>query len=79
FVAATAELSDRVAAGERGTIIGFADLLGDMTGAALVVAGGLALDTVGVATIAIGSAALPTLAALSILLARRPAPEPVVP
>jgi MFS family permease len=79
FVAATAELSDRVQAGERGTIVGFADLLGDMTGAGLVVAGGLALDTIGVSAIAIGSAALPALAALSILVSRRPAAEPLAP
>jgi MFS family permease len=79
FVAATAELSDRVAAGERGTVVGLADLLGNMTGAALVVAGGLALDSIGVTTIAIGSAALPILAAISILVARRPAVEPVAP
>jgi predicted MFS family arabinose efflux permease len=79
LVAATAELSDRVPAGERGTVVGLADLLGNMTGAALVVAGGLALDSVGVATIAIGSAALPILAAISILVARRPAAEPAAP
>jgi MFS family permease len=79
LVAATAELSDRVAADERGTVVGLADLLGNMTGAALVVAGGLALDSIGVTTIAIGSAALPILAAISILVGRRPAAEPAAP
>lgn len=63
FVAATAELAERAASGERATLIGFADLLGDLSGAALVVAGGLALEEVGVAAIAVGAALLPVVAA----------------
>ena len=72
FVAATAELAERVAPGERATLIGFADLLGDLTGAGLVVAGGVALEALGVGAIAVGAAALPVVAA--IWIARLQAP-----
>jgi MFS family permease len=69
FVAATAELSDRAPAGRQGTLIGFADLLGGLTGAALVVAGGVALDAAGVGAVGIGAATLPLLAAVWFLVA----------
>ena len=71
FVAATAELSDRAPAGRQATLIGFADLLGDLSGAGLVVAGGFALHELGVAAIGVGAAVLPLLAA--IWIARAPA------
>ena len=77
FVAATAELSERVAQGERATLIGFADLLGNGAGAGLVVAGGVALEAVGVAAIAVGAGALPVLAVILILGSAAP-PEPAV-
>jgi MFS family permease len=73
FVAATAELSERAAPGESATLIGFADLLGDASGAALVVAGGFALDVAGIIAVGVGAAVLPALAALWILLAPAPA------
>jgi MFS family permease len=76
FVAATAELTERAAADRRATAIGFADLLGNGTGAALVVAGGFALDAAGVVAIAVGAAALPALAAAWIALSPAPAPAP---
>lgn len=69
FVAATAELSERAPATQRVTLIGFADLLGNVTGAAFVVAGGFALDAVGIGAVGIGAAALPVIAALWILAA----------
>lgn len=69
FVAATAELSERAAAGESATLIGLADLLGDASGAALVVAGGFALDLAGIVAVALGAAVLPALAAVWILFA----------
>lgn len=67
FVAATAELSERAEPEERGTLIGFADLVGGLTGAAFVVAGGFALEEAGLATVVIGAAVLPLLAAVVIL------------
>jgi MFS family permease len=77
FVAATAELTERGPGGPPATLVGLADLLGNMSGAALVVAGGFALDAVGVATIGAAAAVLPVLAALWILLNPVP-PEPAV-
>jgi MFS family permease len=58
FVAATAQLADRAAPAERGKLLGFNDLVSALTGAALALLGGLALDTLGVAALAIGSAVL---------------------
>jgi MFS family permease len=67
FVAATAELSERSAASERATLIGFSDLLGGMTGAMLALAGGIGLDTAGLASVALGAALLPLTAAIWIV------------
>ena len=64
FVAATAELSERAPAGQSATLIGFSDLLGSGSAAALVAAGGFALDEVGLAAVAVGAAVLPALAAV---------------
>jgi MFS family permease len=58
FVAATAQLADRAAPAERGKLLGFNDLLSALTGAALALLGGLALDVLGVAALAIGSTVL---------------------
>ena|ERR687898_1083080 len=73
FVAATAELSERAPAGQSATLIGFSDLLGSGSAAALVAAGGFALDSLGIAAVGIGAAVLPLLAALWISVA---APRP---
>ena len=78
FVAATAELSERVAPQERATLIGFADQLGGLSGAALVVVGGFALDAIGVGAIAVGAAALPVLAAV-LTVRFRPLAGPATP
>lgn len=67
FVAATAEVAGRVAPGERATVIGLADLLGSMSGALLVVAGGVALDAIGIGAVAVGAAGLPVVAALWVM------------
>jgi predicted MFS family arabinose efflux permease len=67
FVAATAELADRTRPGERGKLLGFNDLLSGATGAALALAGGLALSEIGVAALAIGGAVLVASPALWIL------------
>jgi predicted MFS family arabinose efflux permease len=58
FVAATAELADRTESWERGTLLGFNDLLSGLTGAALALVGGLALTALGVAALAVGGAVL---------------------
>jgi MFS family permease len=76
FVAATAELADRSESWERGTLLGFNDLLSGLTGAALALAGGVALSGLGVAALAIGGSALVVVPALWILRegARRSSP-----
>jgi len=71
FVAATAELADRSHVSERGRLLGFNDLLAGMTGAGLVLLGGVALDVLGVTALAIGATALVGGPAAWIL-ARRP-------
>jgi MFS family permease len=72
FVAATAILADCAAPWERGKLLGFNDLLAGMTGAALALAGGLALSAIGVAALAIGGAALVIAPAVWILRAPLP-------
>jgi MFS family permease len=74
FVAATAELADKTAPSERGKLLGFNDLLAGLTGAALALAGGVALDLLGVAALAIGATAL-ALAPAFLITRIRPAPE----
>jgi MFS family permease len=70
FVAATAELADRATVSERGSLLGFNDLLGGATSAGLTLLGGLLLTAAGVTTVAICSMALVITPALAILLAR---------
>ena len=67
FVAATAELADSTHADERGRLLGFNDLLSGLTGAALALLGGLALEVLGVAALAIGACVLVVLPAAWIL------------
>jgi MFS family permease len=77
FVAATAELADRTRPSERGRMLGLNDLLSGGTGAALALAGGLALSEIGVAALAIGGAVLLAMPALWILRGwRRVAVQP---
>jgi MFS family permease len=80
FVAATAQLADCAAPGERGKLLGFNDLLSGLSGAAFVLVGGFALGTLGVTALALGSAVVALLAP-TWMLARgrnggRPAVEP---
>jgi len=58
FVAATAQLADCTEPAERGKLLGLTDLLSGLTGAALVLIGGFALDAVGVAALALGGMAI---------------------
>jgi MFS family permease len=74
FVAATAELADKTAPAERGKLLGFNDLLAGLTGAALALAGGLALDLLGVAALAIGATVL-ALAPAFLITRVRPAQQ----
>ncbi len=75
FVAATAQLADATLPAERGKLLGLSDLLSGLTGAALALLGGIALDVLGVAALALGATAIAV--APAIFLARiRPAPEP---
>jgi MFS family permease len=67
FVAATAELADRAAPAERGKLLGFNDQLSALTGAALALLGGYALDTLGVLALALGATALVLLPLIRLL------------
>ena len=55
FVAATAQLADATLPAERGKLLGFSDLLSGLTGAALALLGGVALDVLGVTALALGA------------------------
>jgi MFS family permease len=72
FVAATAQLADRAAPAERGKLLGFNDLLSALTGAALALLGGLALDALGVSALAIGSTILVLLPLARLIRRERP-------
>jgi MFS family permease len=69
FVAATAVLADRTKPWERGSLLGFNDLLSSATGAGLTLLGGLVLTAAGVASLTIGAVALLVAPALWILFA----------
>jgi MFS family permease len=68
FVAATAELSERTEPWERGSLLGFNDLVSGATGAGLTLLGGVALTAGGVAALAVGAAILVTIPAVWVLL-----------
>jgi MFS family permease len=75
YVAATTEMISLAAVSERGRLVGFSDLVSALTGAALVLLGGLIFTDLGTAGLAIAgtvAALIPMLA----LLAFRPPPEP---
>jgi MFS family permease len=67
FVAATAQLADSTAPGERGKLLGFNDLLSGLVGASLALLGGFALSALGVAALAIGGTVLVAAPALWIV------------
>ena len=67
FVAATAQLADQTESWERGTLLGFNDLLSGGTGAALTLLGGVVLTVAGVAALAVGATVLVVIPALWIL------------
>ena len=73
FVAATAQLADRASPAERGKLLGFNDQIAALTGAALALLGGVALDVLGVAALAIGSTVLVLLPLVRLLRREPPA------
>ena len=73
YVGATTELVTLASPSERGTLIGFSDLVSSLTAAALALLGGLAYTAGGAAALAISAAALAAMPALW-LAAKRPAP-----
>lgn len=58
FVAATTELIRLTKPSERGRLIGFADLVSSLVGAALALLGGVVYSDAGIATLALGAAVL---------------------
>ena len=70
FVAATAQLADATGPAERGKLLGLNDLLSGLTGAALALIGGVALDVLGVAALAIGATLLAAAPALLVFQLR---------
>jgi len=56
FVAATTQLADLAAPAERGSLLGFSDLLAAAAGATLVLAGGFVLENFGLTALALGAA-----------------------
>jgi MFS family permease len=73
FVAATTQLADMAAPSERGRLLGFSDRLSALTGAALALLGGLALDGLGVTALAVGATVLVLLPLLRLLRRQPPA------
>ena len=68
YVAATTELVSLAAPSERGRLVGFSDLLSSLTGAGLVLLGGVAYSGLGIVSLALGGAVLAAAPALWILL-----------
>ena len=56
FVAATAQMADLTSAVERGTLLGFNDLVAALAGATMALVGGYGLETSGVGALAVGAA-----------------------
>lgn len=74
YVAATTELVEHASSSERGNLLGLADLLSGLAGAALTVVGGYVLTTSGLPAVSIGAAALTITCAIWILVSARQRP-----
>ncbi|HLA74472.1 MAG TPA: MFS transporter [Gammaproteobacteria bacterium] len=70
FVAATAELTALTTAAERGSIIGFSDLLAGASGAVITLLAGVAANTIGLTGLSVIGALLSLLPVLGILVMR---------
>jgi MFS family permease len=80
YVAAAAQLVSHATPHERGKLVGFADLVGSLLGAALALIGGVAYSQAGAAAVAGGATVIVLVPALVLLLRSGrtlPAPEPV--
>jgi MFS family permease len=77
FVAATAQLADLTSPVERGTLLGFSDLLSGILGASLALLGGFALEALGVVALAAGATAI-ALAPITLIVRRRIRPDPAL-
>jgi MFS family permease len=76
YVAAAAELVTHATPAERGKLVGFADLLAGLLGAALALVGGVAYSEIGVAAVAIGATAI--VFAPAVWIAARRSQEPAL-
>jgi len=79
YVAASAELVTHARPVERGSLVGFTDLVAGLSAAALALVGGLAYSEWGVVAIAVGATVAVVAPAIVISLSRRPpavVPEP---
>jgi MFS family permease len=72
YVAATTELVSLASVSERGRLVGFADLVSALTGAALALLGGVVFTHMGTAGIAIGGTVIALAPAVVLLLIRQP-------
>lgn len=67
FVAATTQLANLTSAAERGKLLGFNDFVAGMTGAVMVIGGGLGLNAYGVGALAIGAGLIALLPVVPVL------------
>lgn len=67
FVAATTQLANLTSAAERGKLLGFNDFVAGMTGAVMVIGGGLGLNAYGVGALAIGAGLVALLPVVPVL------------
>ena len=72
FVAATTQLADLSTAAERGKLLGFNDFVAGLSASALVILGGVALDSYGVAALSIGAALIAFVPIPFLLMTSRP-------
>jgi MFS family permease len=77
YVAATTEMIALAAVSERGRLVGFSDLVSALTGAALVLLGGLTFTGLGTVGLAVAGTAAALIPMLALLAFRRP-PEPAL-
>jgi MFS family permease len=77
FVAATTQLANLSSAAERGSLMGFNDFVAGLTGATLVIVGGLGLNAYGVAALSIGAGVIALLPIPFLTRPARPLAEPV--
>ena len=74
FVAATAQMADSTAPGERGKLLGFNDLVAALLGASLALIGGYGLESAGVGALAVGATII-VVSPIAWILWRVPQPD----